>query len=123
MPSVRPAVRCRATNRAGQTCGNFAMLGGRVCHAHGGRAPQVRSAARRRRDMALAYGMLAREIAEREDRRRALAPWAGRIRAEGVVSTLVPEESAHRYRTWAREMTAVARLLRAEAQRLIEDEH
>lgn len=43
----RPRVRCHGHRSAdGQPCRNFAMRGTVVCHAHGGRAPQVRRAAR-----------------------------------------------------------------------------
>jgi hypothetical protein len=42
----RQRLHCTA-NRSGdgQPCGNFAMKGCWVCHAHGGRAPQTRRAA------------------------------------------------------------------------------
>jgi HEAT repeat protein len=43
-----PGVRCGATNRAGNPCGRWAIPGGTVCPMHGGSAPQVREAARRR---------------------------------------------------------------------------
>lgn len=40
--------RCKArSSRTGQPCGNPPMRGAEVCHAHGGKAPQVRQAARR----------------------------------------------------------------------------
>lgn len=57
-----PSVRCRAkAKRSGQPCKLWAIRGGAVCRAHGGAAPQVRAAARRR--VALA------EAAARGDRR------------------------------------------------------
>lgn len=42
------ARRCRAHNRAGEQCGNPAMLGSTVCRMHGGAAPAARQAARLR---------------------------------------------------------------------------
>lgn len=43
-----PVGRCSATNRQGNRCGQAAIPGGFVCRFHGGSAPQVRAAARRR---------------------------------------------------------------------------
>ena len=40
--------QCTATNRNGERCGRWAVLGAFVCASHGGGAPQVMSAARRR---------------------------------------------------------------------------
>lgn len=40
--------QCTATNRDGQRCGRWAALGAFVCKSHGGGAPQVMSAAKRR---------------------------------------------------------------------------
>lgn len=48
MARVRPAVHCSATRTNGQPCGAYAIVGGRVCRAHGGAAPQVRDVANRR---------------------------------------------------------------------------
>lgn len=42
----RPAVPCSAHRSDGEPCPNYAMAGSTVCHAHGGRAPQVRDSAR-----------------------------------------------------------------------------
>lgn len=39
---------CAATNRRGEPCQKPPIPGGRVCSAHGGKAPQVRAAAERR---------------------------------------------------------------------------
>lgn len=43
-----PIAQCSATNRRGLRCGNPAILGGSVCPLHGGSAPQVREAAKKR---------------------------------------------------------------------------
>ena len=40
--------RCHAKKKNGERCKKAAILGGRVCGTHGGSAPQVRNAARRR---------------------------------------------------------------------------
>jgi hypothetical protein len=60
---IRWAQRCTAHRSNGQPCSAFAVTGGLVCVAHGGRAPQVRAAAARRwefelmmRRMACRYG-------------------------------------------------------------------
>lgn len=45
---VRPARPCSARRTNGQPCRAFAIVGGRVCRAHGGAAGQVRRAARLR---------------------------------------------------------------------------
>lgn len=43
-----PVLVCRATSRSGQGCKLDAIPGGTVCRFHGGSAPQVREAARKR---------------------------------------------------------------------------
>lgn len=43
-----PAQRCTAKTSAGKPCKRWAIVGGNVCPTHGGSAPQVREAARRR---------------------------------------------------------------------------
>ena len=44
-----PPRKCSAhSSRTGDPCKKFAIVGGTVCDTHGGRAPQVREAARRR---------------------------------------------------------------------------
>ena len=46
--AVIPSVRCSAHRKNGNQCASYAMVGGSVCRVHGGSAPQVREAARRR---------------------------------------------------------------------------
>lgn len=48
MPRKRPARPCGARRTNGLPCGCFAIVGGAVCRAHGGAAPQVKAAARQR---------------------------------------------------------------------------
>lgn len=43
-----PAQRCTAKTSSGKPCKRWAIVGGNVCPTHGGSAPQVREAARRR---------------------------------------------------------------------------
>jgi len=42
------SVRCKARNRWGEPCKNYAMKGGVVCNKHGGMAPQVKKKAQER---------------------------------------------------------------------------
>ncbi len=115
MTSKRPALRCRAMRTNGNPCGNYAMVGARVCHAHGGRAPQVRGAALRRLQTAELYGTLSRHLAEQEAERAALAPWARELRAlrwNSMVGIETPEELARRARLLARQLSRSARILR-----------
>lgn len=44
----RKCVGHKSEKRGGGPCPNWPMKGGKVCHAHGGRAKQVRDAAKRR---------------------------------------------------------------------------
>jgi hypothetical protein len=118
MARIRPAVRCAAHRTNGEACRCFAMLGCRVCHAHGGRAPQVRQAAERRVIKAAAMTWVSRELERLRLERAALAPWAPAVRWETALAPLRPMESARRLRVMAREMTAAARDLRDQARRL-----
>lgn len=62
MPRNPDAVRCTARHKDGSPCEAWAIRGGRVCGAHGGRAAQVRAkaaereAARKATDMAVRRG-------------------------------------------------------------------
>lgn len=121
MSRKRPAVPCSARRSNGLPCANFAMHGGRVCHAHGGRAPQVKAAAVRRLTEADVRRLFAEWQAREEARRAALAPWLRAIRAEWMVSPLDPANSGKRLRMIAREMSATAAALRVEAWRLLRE--
>ena len=91
------------------------MVGGRVCHAHGGRAPQVRNGAVRRKQYAMAWGMLRRIQADNDTQRAAMEPWAGELsqmRWDGVVRLQDPEVLARRARGLARCMSRTAQDLR-----------
>ena len=44
----KPYRTCKAKTTAGRPCGRAPIHGGMVCASHGGRAPQVREAAKRR---------------------------------------------------------------------------
>jgi hypothetical protein len=59
---LRLRVRCTAHRSDGAPCRAWAIRGGRVCAAHGGRAPQVRAAARRRLESAALTAYLYRRI-------------------------------------------------------------
>ena len=120
MARIRPARPCGARRTNGEPCRNFAMLGGRVCHAHGGRAPQVRQAARRRLTEAAVMNVLARERAYTRTREAAMAPWAPAIRAELMVAPLDPAGSARQLRAMAREMETAARAARSVARGLVD---
>ncbi len=48
MSPVREDLRCTATARTGERCGQYAISGARVCRFHGGKIPAVRAAAARR---------------------------------------------------------------------------
>jgi hypothetical protein len=50
-PLDRPR-RCTARNRAGKPCRRYTARRGNVCRLHGGAAPQVKAAAKRRLDQA-----------------------------------------------------------------------
>lgn len=95
------------------------MLGSRVCHAHGGRAPQVRDAAKRRTIEARLRTMFAAEMARREVEHEAIAPWRTAL-LEVRPLYLAPAESARRLRAIAAQMSNRAKELRAIAQQFDE---
>lgn len=95
-PSKRPPIephprRCTAHKRNGDPCGRWAIMGGTVCPAHGGRSPQVKHAARIRLmnliEPAITVLATEMEVAENSaDRQRAansILDRAGLIRGNG----------------------------------------
>jgi hypothetical protein len=76
-----PGQQCTATNKAGNRCGRWAIAGGMVCPKHGGAAPQVREAARRR---LLQHAPMAIRVLH-DVARDANAPAAARVRAAGDI--------------------------------------
>jgi len=94
------------------------MYGSRVCAAHGGRAPQVREAAKRRAIEARLWTMFAAERARREVEREAMAPWTDAL--QDVSLQLAPDESARRLRAIATQMSKRAKELRAIAHQFDE---
>jgi hypothetical protein len=72
--SIRWAVRCHGHRGDGSPCKRWSIRGGFVCPSHGGHAPQVRAAARRRLLEIAAYrtlGAWSRSPAYREAQDRA----------------------------------------------------
>jgi hypothetical protein len=68
----RQARRCSAHRTSGEACGNYAIRGGYVCVAHGGRAPQVRGKAATRLVRASMYRQMK---ADAELHRRDVVRW------------------------------------------------
>ena len=114
------AIPCSARRTNGEACKNYAMAGATVCHAHGGRAPQVRAAAENRVMIGRISVLLARLEAEKEAERAALAPWAPELQRLALARHFDPLAAAKRYRQIATVMTSVARGLRAKAKELEE---
>jgi hypothetical protein len=81
MTSNRQALRCKARRSAdGEPCEAYAVTGAKVCSAHGGRAPQVKEAARRRSLERQAAAELARlDVTPLEDPLSELALLAAQI--------------------------------------------
>jgi hypothetical protein len=117
---IRPAVPCHARKKSGEPCRAFAIVGGLVCRAHGGAAPQVREAARKRLILTRALAGLARYQAKDRARQEALAPWSRTIQRELVLSPFDPNGSAQHLRAVVREMASVESALRTKIRALEE---
>ena len=116
------AVSCTAHRTNGESCGNYAMQGGRVCHAHGGRAPAVRRAAARRlaeaqvrRERRAAEEKLRREIrktlVEAAAKREAVRPWSEELGPRALWDWHSPAQLrrvAAEMRLYASELTMLA---------------
>jgi len=84
MSARNPMVKCHAKNRAGETCGHWAMHGQAVCYLHGGKSPQALTSAQdRMRDLVHpALSALERQINKDEfAATKYVLDWAG-FRAE-----------------------------------------
>lgn len=57
--------RCKAHNRQGNPCGQYAVPGATVCHYHGGSVPAVKRAAARRLAQAEAAELVAAQVTAR----------------------------------------------------------
>lgn len=133
MSTVNPhAPACTAK---GDTCQNPAVAGSTVCRSHGGSAPQVRKAARRRLAVAeadkalreLEYEPVADPVAELADiagQAKALMAWAGArvadlgnlLRSEGEIEQLRAEVGVYE-----RAMDRTAKLVEACARLGLEE--
>lgn len=103
--------QCTGTAKGtGGRCELSAIKGGTVCHKHGGKAPQVLAAARRRRDAETALQWAARELAT--------SGTPERTPLEHLESVL--EEDARTYALWA---AAVALLTDEGSELLGENRH
>lgn len=95
----RPGRRCKARNRKGDQCRQVAIPGGTVCRYHGGAAPQVIEAARRRLAVFVLDSLdVVEEGLKGQDRHGVLVPYAARLKAATEVldrvgiSALKPEQ-------------------------------
>ncbi len=91
---IRQARRCHAHRTNGIACRAYAINGGTVCVAHGGRARQVRVAADRRLAEAQAFRVCALEMARTQVDRK-LWQWAREQAAAEVLG--LPVERISRW--------------------------
>lgn len=89
MARRRQARRCRARRTNGEPCKAWAIVGGSVCRAHGGSAPQVRRRAAVRQFEASAY--TAFEVAYARWQREVQEWHVGRVMAAADHFGIAPE--------------------------------
>ena len=92
MARVRQARPCSARRTNGEPCRNFAMNHSTICHAHGGRAAQVRRRADQRALQAAVERSVEHDLARHRER---LAAWQHvRIVAAAELLGMEPAEVA-----------------------------
>ncbi|HEY9521904.1 MAG TPA: hypothetical protein VIR33_01590 [Thermopolyspora sp.] len=97
----RQALKCKARKTNGDPCGNYAINGGTVCHAHGGRTRQVKAKAAARAAEAKVRAQLARlDVAPVDDPLSELAKITGQVVAwKDTIAEWVNELASIRYST------------------------
>ncbi|MBN6054530.1 hypothetical protein JYK22_21490, partial [Nonomuraea sp. RK-328] len=97
----RQARKCKGRKTNGEPCNNYAITGGLVCHAHGGRAKQVKAKAAERAAEDKIRAQLARmDVAPVADPLTELAKIAGQVVAwKDTLADKVNELSSLRYST------------------------
>ena len=120
MVSKRPAVPCRAhSSRTGMPRKKYAMHGAAVCDTHGGRSPQVRWNAEKRQAEVMMLRAVGKIQRQEEVRRLAPKPWLDTgVALPSIREWMSPGELVR----IAREMEAVAKLLRLQARVKREEE-
>lgn len=111
----KPRVTCTARAKStGERCGRAPIPGGTVCKFHGGGTAAARAAGRRRLEESFTRRQLAAWEAAENARRAALSPW------QNEPAIAFPQVFAEPgdLRRIAREMNAVARVLRETAKAL-----
>ncbi|MFI6296843.1 hypothetical protein ACIBEJ_35000 [Nonomuraea sp. NPDC050790] len=98
---ARQARRCKGRKTNGDPCNNYAINGGMVCHAHGGRAKQVKAKAAERAAEDKVRAALARmDVDPVADPLTELAKIAGQVVAwKDTLADKVNELSSLRYST------------------------
>lgn len=97
----RQARKCKGHKTNGDPCNNYAINGGMVCHAHGGRAKQVKAKAAERAAEDKIRAQLARmDVAPIGDPLTELAKIAGQVVAwKDAIAEKVNELTSLRYST------------------------
>ena len=119
--------QCSATNRMGIQCGKSAMLGQKICHMHGGKAPQnIRAAKKRMLEMADGAMLALQDAIDNGDHKESVS--AARIVLDrsglGPTSTIdLNEKNGDSYSTMSSsELADAARRLAKEADKAQREE-
>lgn len=97
----RQARKCKGHKTNGDPCGNYAMNGGLVCHAHGGKAKQVRAKSEQRMTEEKVRAQLARlDVTPVNDPLSELAKITGQVVAwKDAIAEKVNDLTSLRYST------------------------